>query len=156
MVAFWANESLSSEILVGPLDESESAEVPLTAGVYKERVSLTEEGANTEVYNLDLEGVKVLSLSVFSPATDILLVLLLLLLFLLVGICDELDGLETFVEMRGADSTDPFSSSREYNFEASSSELDIVSYASSILYMERLGENGEQAGLVIESKFKKC
>ena len=48
MVAFRANESLSSEILARPLDVSELAEGPMTAGVYKERVSLTEGGSNMD------------------------------------------------------------------------------------------------------------
>jgi len=48
MVAFRANKSLSSEMLARPLDVSELAEVSMTAGVYEERVSLTEGGANTD------------------------------------------------------------------------------------------------------------
>lgn len=80
-------------MFTGPLvDVSLLADFPTTTVVYKTRVLLTDEGANTEAYNLDFARANMLSSAIVA------VLLLDVVLLVLVGILEELGNLDGFAK----------------------------------------------------------
>lgn len=101
------------------MEVSRLADRPETAGVYRTRVSLVEEGANTEAYNVLCTEVNILL------SASVCLVLLFVVLVVLEEILADSRGLGSCAKVReDEDSTVPSFKRQAYNL-VSSSKLGI-------------------------------